>query len=52
VECHPWWFVSLRCQLGLKISEALEGHEGRGKRTGRERGTPESSFTTQPARVP
>jgi hypothetical protein len=29
VECHPWWFVSLRCQLGLKISEALrdEGNE-------------------------
>ena len=51
VECHPWWFVSLRCQLGLKISEALRD-EGRGKRTGRERGTPESSFTTQPARVP
>lgn len=38
-------------QLGLKISEALRD-EGRGKRTGRERGTPESSFTTQPARVP
>ena len=33
VECHPWWFVSLRCQLGLKISEAL-----------RDRGTRETNW--------